>query len=111
LPTPILLFLTTRLEQFSKRVGNVRISPDEPLVEVGEAQEYLDIVNTLSLGLLGHHFHPFGIHARALPAHYKVQEFDLRLEERAFFKVGVKAEPPESLKDFSDMSPVILQIL
>jgi hypothetical protein len=111
LPIPILLPLTARLEQFGKRAGNVRISLDEPPVEVDEAQEYLDIVNTLRLGPLGHRFHPFGIHACALPAHYKAQEFDFRLEERAFFKIGIKAKPPESLKDFSDVSPVILQIL
>ena len=89
----------------------MQISLYEPPVEVGEAQEYLDVVNTLWLGPLGHRFHPFGIHACALPAHYKAQEFDLRLEERAFFKVGVKAKLPESLKDFSDVLPVILQIL
>ena len=111
MPIPILLPLTARLEQLGKRAGDVRISLDEPPVEVDEAQEYLDIVNTLRLGLLGHRFHPFGIHVCALPAHYEAKEFDLRLEEQAFFKVGVKAKPPESLEDFSDVSPVILQIL
>jgi hypothetical protein len=89
----------------------VQISLNEPSVKVNEAQEYLHIMNTLRLGLLGYCFHPFGIYACALPAHYKAQEFDFRLEERAFFKVGVKAKPPESLKDFSDVSSVILQIL
>ena len=89
----------------------MRISLDEPPVEVDEAQEYLDVVNTLQLESLCHRFYPFGIYACALPAHYEAQEFELRLEERAFFKVGVKAKLPESLKDFSDVSPVILQIL
>ena len=41
--------------------------PHSPPVEVNEAQEYLDIVNTLRLGPLGHRFHPFGIRACALP--------------------------------------------
>ena len=111
LPIPILLSLTACLEQFGKQVGDVRISLNEPPVEVDEAQEYLDIMNTLRLGPLGHRFHLFGIHVYALPAYYKVQEFDLRLEERAFFKVGIKAKLLESLKDFSDVSPMILQIL
>ena len=61
LPIPILLSLTARLEQFGKWAGDVRISLDEPLVEVDEAQEDLDIVNTLWLGPLGHRFHPFEI--------------------------------------------------
>ena len=108
MPIPILLFLTAHLEQFSKRVGDVQISLNKSPVEVDEAQENLDIVNTLWLGLLGHHFHPFGIHVCTLPTHYKAQELDLCLEERAFFEVGVKAEPLESFKDFSDMSLVIL---
>ena len=86
----------------------MQISLNEPPVEVDEAQEYLDIMNTLRLGPLGHYFHPFRIYVCTLPTHYKAQEFDLCLEEQVFFKVDVKAEPPESLKDFSDVLPVIL---
>ena len=52
-----------------------------------------------------------GLNPLTLPAHYKAQEFNLHLEEQAFFEVGVKAELPESLKDFSNVSPEILQIL
>ena len=61
LPIPILLSLTARLEQFGKWAGDVRISLDEPPVEVDEAQEDLDIVNALWLGPLGYRFYCKGV--------------------------------------------------
>jgi hypothetical protein len=86
----------------------MRISLDDPPVEVYDVQKYLEITNTLRLGPLGHYFYPFRIYTYALPAYYKTQELGLYLEEQAFLKIGIKAKLPKPLKDFSNMSPIIL---
>jgi hypothetical protein len=65
-------------------------------------------MNTFGLGLLGHYFYPSRVHTYTLPAHYKSQKLNLHLEERAFLKIGIKAELPEPFKDFLDVSPIIL---
>jgi hypothetical protein len=59
----------------------MRIFLNEPPVEVYKAQEYLDIVNTLRLGPLGHHFYPSRVYAYTLPTHYKAQKLNLHLEK------------------------------
>jgi hypothetical protein len=95
----------------SEESGDFRVSIDEPMVEVGEAKEGLNVLDFLQFWPIEDGLHFVFSHAESVGGKDVSEVFYTVPVEFAFPSIGVQAMLPESAEDFFDMLLVLGHII
>jgi hypothetical protein len=92
-----------------KRSCNLAVAFDEPPIEVGETEEYLDIMRRLWAFPTENRFDFGGIHVNTLRGDHEPEKRDFCSMELAFLRLDVETGFLKSLENQTDMALVLFE--